>query len=163
GTLDATAYDLYLQGRYYFDLRTGASLTRAAEAFERALARDSTFARACAAPPDSYCTLAHFGTRPAPPLCPPPLPPAPRPPPPLLRTRLGTALMRAGRLPEAITEVRQALALDSTYSEGWRSLALFYVVAGAADSGAAILRAHQAPIGLLAYAAAKAGRREETQ
>src|SRR5205085_2041974 len=65
----------------------------------------------------------------------------------LLRTRLGTALMRAGRLPEAITEVRQALALDSTYSEGWRSLALFYVVAGAADSGAAILRAHQAPIG----------------
>jgi TolB-like protein len=45
----ADAYDLYLRGQYFFSRRTDAALRMAAGYFERAVASDSTFARAWAA------------------------------------------------------------------------------------------------------------------
>jgi hypothetical protein len=53
--------------------------------------------------------------------------------------------------------------MDSTYAEAWRSLGLFLVTWGRADSGFAVLRDHQAPIGLVAYAAARAGQRDSAR
>jgi len=48
GTADLEAYDLYLKGRYYWERRGATGLVTAVGYFERALARDSTFARAWA-------------------------------------------------------------------------------------------------------------------
>jgi serine/threonine-protein kinase len=47
GTTDAEAYDLYLRGSYLLD-RRGGGVSKAVEYFERAIAEDSTFARAYA-------------------------------------------------------------------------------------------------------------------
>jgi serine/threonine protein kinase/tetratricopeptide (TPR) repeat protein len=72
GTGDLGAYDLYLKGRYYWGRRGETGLRAAIGFFERALARDSTFARAWAGlsmaqvvlplftslPPDSLLELA---------------------------------------------------------------------------------------------------------
>jgi serine/threonine-protein kinase len=72
GTGDLGAYDLYLKGRYYWARRGASGLRAAIGFFERALARDSTFARAWAGlsmaqvvlplftnlPPDSLLALA---------------------------------------------------------------------------------------------------------
>ncbi|HUL03447.1 MAG TPA: protein kinase [Gemmatimonadales bacterium] len=48
GTADLTAYDLYLKGRYYWGRRGETGLRTAIALFERAIARDSGFARAWA-------------------------------------------------------------------------------------------------------------------
>ena len=48
GTADAEAYDDYLRGRYYWHERGAANLVQAVDYFERAIARDPTFARAYA-------------------------------------------------------------------------------------------------------------------
>lgn len=46
GTADVTAYDLYLRGRYHWHRRGAENLRRAITYFERAIERDSRFARA---------------------------------------------------------------------------------------------------------------------
>jgi serine/threonine-protein kinase len=61
GTQDLDAYDLFLQGRYYFDQGNAASLWRAVALFEEALAKDSTFARADAALAMTYDLLPAYG------------------------------------------------------------------------------------------------------
>jgi tetratricopeptide (TPR) repeat protein len=48
GTNDAEAYDLYLKGQHFFIRRGGANMRRAIDYFQRAIARDSNFARAYA-------------------------------------------------------------------------------------------------------------------
>ncbi len=60
GTSDLEAYDLYLRGRYYFARRGPDGLRRAAEYFERAIARDPRFARAHAALAMSAAVLPVF-------------------------------------------------------------------------------------------------------
>ena len=55
------AYDNYLKGRYYFDQRTVATLTRALTYFKRALEIDPTYARAHAGLADTYSILAWTG------------------------------------------------------------------------------------------------------
>ena len=45
-TVNAEAYDSYLRGRYFFDLRTATSLEQSVQHFQRALAIDSMYARA---------------------------------------------------------------------------------------------------------------------
>ena len=48
GTSDTAAYDLYLQGRFFWARRGAASLARAADLFRAAIAKDPKFARAYA-------------------------------------------------------------------------------------------------------------------
>ncbi len=237
GTRDPAAWDLYLQGRYFFGLRSGPGFVRAGELFERAIVRDSTFARAWAGLADSYCIQANFGVRSARDVCPRSLAAAQRalaldstlaeahaslgfvhlfyewdleraavelgraltldplsantkiwmmhvestrgdtaaalalmrraviiePFSLIARTRLGSALMRAGRSSEALDEARAVVAIDSTYGEGWRSLGLFNLAAGRSDSALAIFRRHDVPAGLRAYAAASAGKQAEAR
>jgi TolB-like protein/Tfp pilus assembly protein PilF len=62
--VNAEAYDSYLRGRHFYDLRTAASLAQAVVHFERALAIDSTYARAWAGLADSYSISAWTGEAP---------------------------------------------------------------------------------------------------
>jgi adenylate cyclase len=57
-TVDHEAYHLYLKGRYLWNRRNDASLKRAIEFFERAVARDPCYALAYVGLADSYALLA---------------------------------------------------------------------------------------------------------
>jgi TolB-like protein/DNA-binding SARP family transcriptional activator/Tfp pilus assembly protein PilF len=59
-TEDVVAYNLYLRGRYYWHRRTEADLRESVRFFERAVARDSGFARAWAGLADAYAVLAFY-------------------------------------------------------------------------------------------------------
>lgn len=56
-TTSTEAYDAFLQGRYWWSKRTGASLRTAAEHFKEAIARDANFARAHAGLAETYIAL----------------------------------------------------------------------------------------------------------
>jgi serine/threonine-protein kinase len=60
GTADQEAYDLYLEGRYYWMQRGAWNIVRSIAYFRRAIARDSTFARAHAGLALAYSTLPVF-------------------------------------------------------------------------------------------------------
>jgi serine/threonine-protein kinase len=60
-TSDVLAYQLYLQGRAWLIRYTGASMTRAIEYFDRATARDPTFALAYASEAMAYVELVELG------------------------------------------------------------------------------------------------------
>ena len=60
-TTDREAHELYLQGRFFFERRDGASLARARDYFEQAIRRDSSYARAWAGLSDGYSHSATFG------------------------------------------------------------------------------------------------------
>jgi serine/threonine protein kinase/Flp pilus assembly protein TadD len=55
------AYNLYLQGRFFWNKRTAQDLRKAVEAFRSAVALDSSFAAALAGIADCYVTLAIYG------------------------------------------------------------------------------------------------------
>ena len=61
-TVNAEAYDRYLKGRHFFDLRTAASMEEAEEHFKQALAIDSNYARAHAGLADTYTIRAWTGS-----------------------------------------------------------------------------------------------------
>jgi serine/threonine-protein kinase len=124
-TKDRDAYDLYLRGRYFWNRRTREGFTKAASFFNEAIARDSTFAAAWAGLADSYCILANFGLQPAREVCP----------------RTADAARRAIGLDSTLAEahaslgfvnlfydwdfdtaereLKQAIALDSTYTNAY--------------------------------------------
>jgi TolB-like protein/DNA-binding winged helix-turn-helix (wHTH) protein/Flp pilus assembly protein TadD len=62
--VDPEAYDLYLRGRHFFVQRTNASMHRALEYFERALAIEPDFAPALAAMAEAYGPLGYLGYMP---------------------------------------------------------------------------------------------------
>jgi serine/threonine-protein kinase len=62
GTADLEAYDLYLKGRYYWGRRGETGLRTAIAFFERAIARDSGFARAWAGLSMAQVVLPFFTT-----------------------------------------------------------------------------------------------------
>ena len=55
--VDPEAYVSYLKGRYFWNKRTGESLTKAIEYFNEAIAKDPTYAQAYAGLADSYDLL----------------------------------------------------------------------------------------------------------
>jgi len=61
GTSDPQAYDLYLRGRFEWNKRTISSILEGIKDFDRAVARDSSFARAYAALASSYALLPEKG------------------------------------------------------------------------------------------------------
>jgi DNA-binding SARP family transcriptional activator/TolB-like protein len=58
--VDPTAYDLYLQGRYFWHQRTRDGLTRAAAAFDRAVALAPDYAEAHSGVADAYAVLGFY-------------------------------------------------------------------------------------------------------
>jgi eukaryotic-like serine/threonine-protein kinase len=96
-TEDLDAYNLYLQGRYYW-ARRGGFLKKAVECFEQAIARDPSYAHAYAGLADAYGVLGIYGL----------IPPA-----------------EAAR--KAKPAAAQAVALDDTLAEAHRSMAAYRV------------------------------------
>ncbi len=56
-THDSEAYDLYLKGRYFWNQRTGESLHKSIEFFERALEKDPNYALAWVGLADAYSVI----------------------------------------------------------------------------------------------------------
>lgn len=63
-TQNPEAYKLYLQGRFYWNKRTGVALQRSLEFFEQAIAMDPSYALAHAGLADSYALLGQYGVMP---------------------------------------------------------------------------------------------------
>ena len=63
---DPETYDLYLWGEYYWNTRTHDGLLRAKEFFQRAIARDSSYAPAYTGLADSYNILITYDIQPRP-------------------------------------------------------------------------------------------------
>jgi DNA-binding winged helix-turn-helix (wHTH) protein/tetratricopeptide (TPR) repeat protein len=64
-TRDAEAYQLYIEGRYFWNKRTENGFHRSIELFQQAILRDPNFADAYAGLADSYTLLASYGVEPA--------------------------------------------------------------------------------------------------
>jgi eukaryotic-like serine/threonine-protein kinase len=99
GTTNPEAYDLYLRGSYLLD-RRGGGVSKAVEYFERAIAEDSTFARAYAGLAYALEMLPNYAATP------------PR------------AVER-----RATEAARHALALDPTLAEAYTALGLAHMLA----------------------------------
>ena len=63
-TEDLAAYNLYLEGRYHWNKRTGESLKKAIEFFEKAITIDPRYALAYSGVADSYAMLDQYGALP---------------------------------------------------------------------------------------------------
>ena len=99
GTTNVEAYDLYLRGNYMLE-RRGAGVSRAVDYFGRAIAADSTFARAYAGLAYALELSPVFGGRPP-------------------RTVE----------PRAMAAAQRALALDSSSAEAYTALAILHMYA----------------------------------
>ncbi len=64
-TEDVAAYNLYLQGRYFWNKRTEEDLEKAIQCFREATIRDPHYAPAFAGLADSYAVLQNWGERPS--------------------------------------------------------------------------------------------------
>jgi DNA-binding winged helix-turn-helix (wHTH) protein/TolB-like protein/Flp pilus assembly protein TadD len=64
GTENEKAYELYLQGRYFWNLRTQVDLHRSIDCFQRAIALDPRYALAYAGLANAYVVLGSFGEPP---------------------------------------------------------------------------------------------------
>ncbi len=62
---DATAQDLYLKGRFYFEKRTPNDLNTAVDEFTQAIVHDPAYAQAYVGLADSYSLLREYSTLPA--------------------------------------------------------------------------------------------------
>jgi TolB-like protein/DNA-binding SARP family transcriptional activator len=94
-TTDPETYDLYLWGRYYWNTRTRDGLLKATGFFQRAIARDSSYAPAYTGLADSYNILVTYDEQPRP----------------------------REIMPKAKAAALRALELDSTESEAHAALA----------------------------------------
>jgi TolB-like protein/DNA-binding SARP family transcriptional activator/tetratricopeptide (TPR) repeat protein len=159
--IDRQAYDHYLQGRFLWHQRTGESLLRAAQAFDRAVALAPDYAAAHSGVADAYAVLGFYDH----------LPPHDAFP------RAKAAARRALELddqlaqahaslgyvalyydwdwPTAERELARAIALNPNYSVGHQWLANYYVARGRFDEAVAAMRTAQEtdPLSLIASAA----------
>ncbi len=93
--VDFETYELYLQGRYHLNQRTGPDMKKALEFFGSALDRDSGYARAWSGRADSYSLLLDYDY-----------------------------LTAEEAVPKAETAARRALELDPALADAHTSLAL---------------------------------------
>jgi TolB-like protein/Tfp pilus assembly protein PilF len=92
-TANPEAYELYLKGRFFWNKRTGADLRNAIDYFDRAVAKDPSYALAYAGLADAYVLLSGFG-----------------------------AASPKNSLPKAKAAAEKGLELDSTLGEAHASL-----------------------------------------
>ena len=64
-TQNAEAYQLYLQGRYFWNKRTPETLRKSIEYFRQAIDKDPSYALGYAGLSDAYILLAYYGVAPA--------------------------------------------------------------------------------------------------
>jgi eukaryotic-like serine/threonine-protein kinase len=107
-TVNPTAYELYLQGRYVWNKRTPEDLNSAIKFFNRAIKIDSTYAMPYVGLADSYSLLSVYGEVP------------PREAMPLAKAAANRALEIDGTLVEAqaaLADIQWAYDWDSTTAE----------------------------------------------
>jgi eukaryotic-like serine/threonine-protein kinase len=96
-TANTQAYQLYLQGRYYWNKRNTVAIGRSIDYFNQAIALDSTYALAYAGLADSYIIQSQYSGIP---------------------TRI--------TVPMAMASARHALALDNSVAEAHTTIAFCY-------------------------------------
>ena len=121
GTTDPEAYDLYLRGRFKWNKRGITSLQEGIKDFERAVAKDSSFARAYAALASSYALLPQYGGYDSFPIR-------------ESLTRTRDAATRALRLDSTLAEPHTALAAALNWNWRWAEAEQEYLHAIALDS-----------------------------
>lgn len=120
------AYDLYLQGLYFWNKRTKPGFERAADFFQQAIARDPNYARAYAGLADTYGLMSTWSMGPQGELMP----------------KARAAALRALELDGALAEAHASLALVAeNYDYDWRTAEKEMVRAIQLDPGYAT--AHQ--------------------
>ena len=118
GTTNPEAYDLYLRATYLLE-RRGSGVAKAVEYFERAIAEDSTFARAYAGLAHALEVSVNFaGT-----------------PPRLIEQRATEAAQRALALDPTLAEAHTALGMTHMYACRWQRADEEFRRAVAADPG----------------------------
>lgn len=111
-TTDPETYDLYLWGRYYWNTRTRDGLVKATGFFQRAIARDSSYAPAYTGLADSYNILVTYD-----------LQPRPRE----IMPKAKAAALHALELDETQSEAHAALAYVATeYEWDWKTADLHF-------------------------------------
>lgn len=145
-SVNAEAYDSYLKGRHFFDLRTAASLEQAVTHFRRALVIDSTYARAYAGLADTYSIQAWTGERAPDELFGLAADAARRAillDPTLAEPHLSLGIIHTFHTWDwtaADREIARALAIDSTMSQAWFFRTWAYVARGDPDLAMAAIR-----------------------
>jgi serine/threonine-protein kinase len=120
GTTDPEAYDLYLRGRFEWNKRDLGSIRSGIKDFERAVGRDSSFARAYAALASSYALLPLYGGYDSFPIR-------------ASLTRTREAASRALGLDSALAEPHAALGLALFFNWRWTEAKQEYLRAIALD------------------------------
>ncbi len=108
GTRDAEAYELYLEGMYYWHERGAENVQRAIELFQQAIGRDPAFARAYAGLAFAYDVLGVYVPDPADSLRP------------LLRASALAAVTLDSTLADAQVAMAEALVHESRFADGER-------------------------------------------
>ena len=144
--VDPAVFDLYLQGRFYWNKRTPEGLHQAVEYFQRAIAADPTYAPAYAGLADSYSLLGFLGHEPREPAFQ------------QAKAAASRALALDGSLAEAYASLglvtlsmdwdgpgaerayRKALALNPSYAAAHHWLAAYLISAGRFEEAAQHLR-----------------------
>lgn len=159
--IDLAAYDLYLQGRYFWHQRTRESLTRAAAAFDRAVTLAPAYAEAHSGLADAYAVLGFYDHLP------------PREAFPRAKAAAQRALAINSQLAEAYASLGyvalyydwnwvaaeraldRAIELNPSYSVSHQWLANYLVARGRFDEAVAAMRTAQEvdPLSLIASAA----------
>ena len=98
-TEDLEAYNLYLQGRYYWSRRYAGGLERAIEYFSKTIAHDPSYALAHAGIAESFCLLGVYDAL----------------PPHVAIAKAKPAAQRAAALDDSLSEAHQAMALVHWY------------------------------------------------
>ena len=157
GTASVEAYNLYLQGRFFYEKRSEDGLVKAAEAFTSAIKLDSNYAAAYSGLADSYSLLGTFGFR------------APLAMLPLAKPAALRALALDSMLAEAHTslgfihlfyefdydagnrELTRAIELDPHYAPARLFRSWYYVAAGRTDEAVREIERAQAedPLSLI--------------
>ena len=145
GTRDLDAYDHYLRGRYFFAKRGEASLLRATESFDSAIARDSDYAAAYAGLAEAYGVLPYYAPVSPDSILPLGLQAADRAI--ALDSTLasayasrGSLLMNAWRWADAERDFRTAIRLDPEYASAHQWYGEELLILGQIDSAVAELR-----------------------
>lgn len=100
------AYDLYLQGRYFWNKRTAQGLQQAVYYFQQAIAKDPGYARAYAGLADSYALMSAYNVSPPCEIIP----------------QARTAALKALELDEKLAEAHASLALVAqNYDWDWQT------------------------------------------
>jgi len=147
-TENVEAYQLYLRGRYHWNLRTGASLRQAIEYFQKAIDLDPNYALAYSGLADSYSTLEEYTGAPV------------REMHPLAKAAasravelddslaeahasLGLITRKSWQWEDAEREFKRAIELNPNYASAHQWYALWLEVTGRTDEALAELRLAQ--------------------